>query len=287
MSAEVAARRRLRRFLLVAGAFVLEWLSAHTHRRSLRYRTAGLHLRRDARPLGVPGGPAPLAARVRPRAPARALPRQGAHLQRLPAQGRPAPTPTAAARSSGRSIPGRTPRPGASTAPSRCCMVALAAARPRRRAARATTRPPEAALLLGALLARRWPRPLAGARPPRAPGGLPRAGPSHGLRLAAGVRDGWTLIRYLHIVALAFFVGGQLMLVIAVVPAVRGEGNDAATLRGIVRRFGAGSAVALAVLVATGVAMASHLQRWQDGRITAQAGAHRARSGAHRIPCDH
>jgi hypothetical protein len=27
--------------LLVTGAFVLEWLSAHTHRRSLRYRTAG------------------------------------------------------------------------------------------------------------------------------------------------------------------------------------------------------------------------------------------------------
>ena len=27
--------------LLVVGAFVLEWLSAHTHRRSLRYRTAG------------------------------------------------------------------------------------------------------------------------------------------------------------------------------------------------------------------------------------------------------
>jgi hypothetical protein len=27
--------------LLTTGAFVLEWLSAHTHRRSLRYRTAG------------------------------------------------------------------------------------------------------------------------------------------------------------------------------------------------------------------------------------------------------
>jgi hypothetical protein len=27
--------------LLIAGAFGLEWLSAHTHRRSLRYRTAG------------------------------------------------------------------------------------------------------------------------------------------------------------------------------------------------------------------------------------------------------
>ena len=27
--------------LLIVGALVLEWLSAHTHRRSLRYRTAG------------------------------------------------------------------------------------------------------------------------------------------------------------------------------------------------------------------------------------------------------
>jgi len=29
--------------LLLAGAFALEWLSAHTHRRSLRYRTAGFN----------------------------------------------------------------------------------------------------------------------------------------------------------------------------------------------------------------------------------------------------
>ena len=27
--------------LLAAGAFMLEWLSAHTHRRALRFRTAG------------------------------------------------------------------------------------------------------------------------------------------------------------------------------------------------------------------------------------------------------
>jgi TRAP-type uncharacterized transport system fused permease subunit len=33
--------------LLVAGAFVLEWLSAHTHRRSLRYRTAGFTYEAD------------------------------------------------------------------------------------------------------------------------------------------------------------------------------------------------------------------------------------------------
>jgi hypothetical protein len=28
---------------LIGGAFILEWLSAHTHRRALRYRTAGFH----------------------------------------------------------------------------------------------------------------------------------------------------------------------------------------------------------------------------------------------------
>ena len=70
----------------------------------------GLHLRRGTRPLGVPGRRAPLAARVRPRAPAGALPRQGPHLQRMPAQGglhrlrprprdRQAPGPVAAFRS--------------------------------------------------------------------------------------------------------------------------------------------------------------------------------------------
>jgi hypothetical protein len=74
--------------------------------------------------------------------------------------------------------------------------------------------------------------------------------------------DAWTVIRYLHIVALAFFVGGQLLL-LAVVPLVRRHGGDVA-LRGVARRFGIGSAVAIVVLVATGAAMASHLSRWHD-----------------------
>ena len=50
---------------LIAGAFLLEWLSAHTHRRSLRYRTAGFSYDETARPLALPGGRAPVAARVR------------------------------------------------------------------------------------------------------------------------------------------------------------------------------------------------------------------------------
>ena len=40
MSAEVMLVAGYAGFLLVA-AVVLEWLSAHTHRRALRYRTAG------------------------------------------------------------------------------------------------------------------------------------------------------------------------------------------------------------------------------------------------------
>src|SRR3954452_3043263 len=48
----------------------------------------------------------------------------------------------------------------------------------------------------------------------------------------------WTLIRFLHVVALAFFVGGQLA-----------------------------SAVAIAVLIATGSAMAAHFARWHDHEL--------------------
>jgi uncharacterized membrane protein len=73
----------------------------------------------------------------------------------------------------------------------------------------------------------------------------------------------WTVIRFLHVVALAFFVGGQLMLAAVVAPAVRRHGTDAA-MRSVARRFGIGSAAALAVLVATGAAMASHLRLWHS-----------------------
>jgi peptidoglycan/LPS O-acetylase OafA/YrhL len=74
--------------------------------------------------------------------------------------------------------------------------------------------------------------------------------------------DAWTLVRFLHIVALAFFVGGQLLLAV-VVPVVRRHGGDVA-LRGVARRFGVGSLVAIVVLVATGAAMATHFALWRD-----------------------
>src|SRR5689334_14098602 len=65
---------------------------------------------------------------------------------------------------------------------------------------------------------------------------------------------------------MAYFLGGQLLLAAAVVPALRGE-EHREELRAVARRFGWGSLVALAVLIATGSAMASHLHLWDDGTL--------------------
>jgi uncharacterized membrane protein len=73
----------------------------------------------------------------------------------------------------------------------------------------------------------------------------------------------WTVVRFLHIVGIAFFVGGQLMIIAAIGPAIRKRGDEE-TMRVIARRFGIGSIVALAVVVATGVAMASHFSLWHS-----------------------
>jgi uncharacterized membrane protein len=82
--------------------------------------------------------------------------------------------------------------------------------------------------------------------------------------------DSWTLIRYLHVIAVAFFVGGQLMLVAAIVPAVRRLDARDEIMRAVAKRFGIGSLVALAVLFATGAAMASHFGLWSDGTLQAK-----------------
>jgi uncharacterized membrane protein len=74
-----------------------------------------------------------------------------------------------------------------------------------------------------------------------------------------------TAVRFLHLLAMAFFVGGQLFLAAAVVPALRG--SDREGLRAIARRFGAGSLIAIGVLLATGAAMASHYDQWGDAKL--------------------
>src|SRR5947209_15421932 len=75
----------------------------------------------------------------------------------------------------------------------------------------------------------------------------------------------WNGVLWLHLLAMAFFVGGQLMLAAIVVPVLRG--GDRTALRSAARRFGVGTVVAVGVLVVTGAAMASHAHRWSDSTL--------------------
>ena len=75
----------------------------------------------------------------------------------------------------------------------------------------------------------------------------------------------WEVIRFLHLLGIALFVGGQLMLALLVTPSLRGQ--DPALMRGAAKRFGIASVVALVVIVATGAAMASHFDRWSDATL--------------------
>ena len=78
----------------------------------------------------------------------------------------------------------------------------------------------------------------------------------------------WVIIRWLHLLAMAFFVGGQIMLAAVLVPVARG--SDA--LRAAARRFGYGTLIAIGVLIATGIPLASHFGRWDDPKLHAKLG---------------
>ena len=103
---------------------------------------------------------------------------------------------------------------------------------------------------------------------------------------------GWLLVRWLHVLAMALFVGGQLVLVVAIVPVLRGD-PQRERLRLVARRFGWASLVALAVLAATGSAMAAHESRWASGTLQVKLGLvaaviglivwHMRRPGAHAL----
>ena len=78
-------------------------------------------------------------------------------------------------------------------------------------------------------------------------------------------------LRWLHLLAMAFFVGGQLMLAAVVVPVLRGA-PDREPLRAAARRFGIGTLIAVGVLVITGTMMASHYHRWSDSTLQVKLG---------------
>jgi uncharacterized membrane protein len=79
----------------------------------------------------------------------------------------------------------------------------------------------------------------------------------------------WVAVRWLHLLAMAFFVGGQLMLAAAVVPVERAS-PDRARLQAIARRFGYGTLIAIAALVGSGSAMATHYHQWGSGTLHAK-----------------
>jgi uncharacterized membrane protein len=70
---------------------------------------------------------------------------------------------------------------------------------------------------------------------------------------------------------MAFFVGGQLVLAAAIVPVERRH-PDTERMRAMGRRFGIGSLLALAVLAATGAAMATELGYWDSGTLQIKVG---------------
>ena len=83
--------------------------------------------------------------------------------------------------------------------------------------------------------------------------------------------DGWVIVRAVHLLAMAFFVGGQLLLAAAVVPVER-RAPDRERLRAVARRFGWGTLIAIAVLLPTGAAMATEFHHWEDRTLQVKLG---------------
>ena len=81
--------------------------------------------------------------------------------------------------------------------------------------------------------------------------------------------EGWLLVRAIHLLAMAFFVGGQLFLVAALVPVEQGA-PDRARMRAVARRFAWGTLAALGVLLATGAALATHFGQWAQPALHAK-----------------
>ena len=102
------------------------------------------------------------------------------------------------------------------------------------------------------------------ARHPLAPRARRRA--RDGLRRWPAVDEQLAPRPVLHVLAMAFFVGGQIVVAAAVVPVER-HAPDRERLRAIARRFAYGTLVAVAVLVATGSALAGHEHVWGSGTL--------------------
>lgn len=78
--------------------------------------------------------------------------------------------------------------------------------------------------------------------------------------------DLWGVMRVIHLLSMAFFVGGQLILATVLVPVLRGKDE----MKVVARRFGHLSGIALLLLILTGAYMASHYHEWGNWNLRAK-----------------
>jgi len=71
---------------------------------------------------------------------------------------------------------------------------------------------------------------------------------------------------FIHVVAMSFFVGGQIMLAATIVPVERAN-PDPTRMKAIAQNFGWGSLIALGIAIFTGMLMASHWNLWADSNM--------------------
>ena len=82
----------------------------------------------------------------------------------------------------------------------------------------------------------------------------------------------WDAILFIHLIAMAFFVGGQLFIAAAVVPVLKGD--ESGKMQQVARRFGYGTLISVGVSVITGVALANHsaTNLWKTPEMSAKLG---------------
>ena len=80
--------------------------------------------------------------------------------------------------------------------------------------------------------------------------------------------DVWELMRWIHLLAMAMFAGGQLTLAAVVVPVLRGHEK----MRAVARSFGVATVGAIGIAVLTGMLMASQFDSWDEFALHAKLG---------------
>ena len=92
-----------------------------------------------------------------------------------------------------------------------------------------------------------------------------------------------TLIRYLHLLSMVFFVGGSSSSSWRSSP--RFARNGTAMTCAIARRFGWGTLAAIAVLIGTGIPLASHFHQWESSTLHLKLGSSPPWPGSSRGTC--